>query len=604
MGAIMGSGKRQSGQSPCFLEPLEARALLSVPAAPSNLSATAVSDSRINLAWNDNATNEVMFLIERRDAADAPWMLAAVVDANVVSHADTGLTQGTHYSYRVRASNVDGDSAYSNEAAANTFGLDNVPFHGTPFAVGYTIQAEDFDTGGQGIAYSDLTPGNAGSKYRTSEGVDIETSTDSGGGYNVGWTAAGEWLEYTVEVATAGMHRVAFRVASPTAGGTFHAEIDGVSVGGAMTMPATGGWQTYQTVRTADFSVAAGRHILRLKFDGNNATGFVGNFNWLKLSLVTSTAQTPFLGSAFTVGQVIRASDFDNGGEGVAYHDAEPQNMGGLYRAAEGVDIQLVAGKTDRYNVAYTQAGEWLEYTVNVPAAGTYKLEARVASPATGGALHVEFGGVNKTGAMAIPKTGGWQTWQTISSTVSLSAGTQIMRVAFDTNSAANYAGNLQWLRLKSLPAPITVQVEDFLTGGEGVGYHDTESANLGGKYRTSEGVDIETTADVGAGYNVGYVKAGEWLKYSTTVAATGTCSIDFRVASPATGGTFHLEVDGANVTGTIGVPNTGGWQTWQTITKSGISLTAGQHTLRLVFDGAGASGLVANFNWITIRPA
>ena len=68
----------------------------------------------------------------------------------------------------------------------------------------------------------------------------------------------------------------------------------------------------------------------------------------------------------------------------------------------------------------------------------------------------------------------------------------------------------------------------------------------------------------------------------------------------------MHVEVDGNNVTGTVNVPNTGSWNTWQTITVSGINLTAGSHVVRVSFDtnandnpGVANAQFVANFNWM-----
>ncbi len=141
---------------------------------------------------------------------------------------------------------------------------------------------------------------------------------------------------------------------------------------------------------------------------------------------------------------------------------------------------------------------------------------------------------------------------------------------------------------------PGTVQAENYNVGGEGVAYHDADTANQGGQYRT-DAVDIEATTDSGGGYNVGWTAAGEWMKYTVNVTTSGTYTAAFRVASAQTGGTFHLEVDGVNVTGTMTVPNTGGWQTWTTLTKTGLNLTAGQHILRWVTDAAGG-----NYNWMS----
>jgi hypothetical protein len=89
------------------------------PAVPSGLSATAASSTSINLTWVDNSTNETSFKIERALGAGA-FSQVGTVGAGVTTYADSGLTAGTSYSYRVRASNTGGDSAYSNTASATT----------------------------------------------------------------------------------------------------------------------------------------------------------------------------------------------------------------------------------------------------------------------------------------------------------------------------------------------------------------------------------------------------------------------------------------------------------------------------------------------------
>ena len=74
-----------------------------------------------------------------------------------------------------------------------------------------------------------------------------------------------------------------------------------------------------------------------------------------------------------------------------------------------------------------------------------------MASSGQGGTLHVDFGGVNETGELTIPNTGGWQTWQTITTTVQLTAGQQVMQVDFDSNGASGYVGNFNWLELTTV---------------------------------------------------------------------------------------------------------------------------------------------------------
>jgi hypothetical protein len=146
------------------------------------------------------------------------------------------------------------------------------------------------------------------------------------------------------------------------------------------------------------------------------------------------------------------------------------------------------------------------------------------------------------------------------------------------------------------------VQSENYDAGGEGVAYHDTTSGNTGNVYR-SNSVDLQATTDSGGGYLVGWTKAGEWLNYTVNVTTAGTYTLDIRVASNGAGGTFHIEVNGVNKTGTLTAPNTGGWQIFQTITKTGVTLAAGVQTIRVVMDSNSATTAgVANMNWFRIR--
>jgi len=91
-----------------------------VPAAPSNLTATAISRTRIDLAWSDNSGNETGFRIERARNGGA-WSQIATTGPNVIAYSDTtGLQPNKLYSYRVLAFNGAGNSAWSNTASATT----------------------------------------------------------------------------------------------------------------------------------------------------------------------------------------------------------------------------------------------------------------------------------------------------------------------------------------------------------------------------------------------------------------------------------------------------------------------------------------------------
>ena len=95
-------------------------AVLTGPAAPSGLSATAFSSTQINLSWTDNSSNESGFKIERCTGSECTFSQIATVGAGVKTYNNSGLAGGASYTYRVRAYNSSGNSAYSNTAAAVT----------------------------------------------------------------------------------------------------------------------------------------------------------------------------------------------------------------------------------------------------------------------------------------------------------------------------------------------------------------------------------------------------------------------------------------------------------------------------------------------------
>jgi hypothetical protein len=154
---------------------------------------------------------------------------------------------------------------------------------------------------------------------------------------------------------------------------------------------------------------------------------------------------------------------------------------------------------------------------------------------------------------------------------------------------------------------PGTIQAENFDTAGAGISYEDTTPGNEGGEYRTTD-VDIQTTTDTGGGYNVGWMSPGENLEYSVNVTSSGAYNVNLRVASAQQGGVLHLEssTNGdwgwTDLTGPIIIPNTGWWQTWETVTIPNVNLTAGQKFFRLVVD-SGTEGGSGNINYISFEP-
>jgi uncharacterized delta-60 repeat protein len=155
------------------------------------------------------------------------------------------------------------------------------PFTGTPFSVNQIIQAEDFDNGGQGVAYSDRDNINQGGQYRTNVGVDIENSGDTGGGFNIGYARPGEWVEYTINVPTTGAYNIETRLGAVQSGQLSY-QVDG-QTRAAFSIAPTAGFQSYTTNTQSLGNLTAGTHVLRLTFDATSGERGVANVNWLRI---------------------------------------------------------------------------------------------------------------------------------------------------------------------------------------------------------------------------------------------------------------------------------------------------------------------------------
>ena len=98
--------------------------------------------------------------------------------------------------------------------------------------------------------------------------------------------------------------------------------------------------------------------------------------------------------------------------------------------------------------------------------------------------------------------------------------------------------------------------------------------------YTSMNGIQTETTTDAGGGLNIGYVDNNDWVDYLINVPTTGTYTIDLRIAATTASSQLQIK-SGATVLATVNVPNTGGWQNFQTVSTN-ISLSAGTQTIRL----------------------
>ena len=332
------------------------------------------------------------------------------------------------------------------------------------------------------------------------------------------------------------------------------------------------------------------------------------------------SASLAFGGTPAAIPGVVKSANYDTGGKGVSYANNTNSTAGSNYRK-DTIGLAFTADSGGNEFVAYVHASEWINYSVNIAQGGSYSVDFRVAVGANaGGAIHLESDGTKITGPITFSNTGGWQNWtDLVVNNVSLAAGSHTIRLVADSEpkggqGIANFEKMTFALGSTKSPTvstpyqnqpqgvPGTIEFENYDVGGEGVAYHDLTAGNSGGLYR-NDNVDIGAAADAGGGYYVGWAQPGEWLNYTVNVASTTTYTLGIRIASGDNGGTFHVNVDGVNETGPIKVGNTGGWQSWTTISVPNVSIPVGKHVLTLVIDSANdanSSG-IANFNWMSV---
>lgn len=230
-------------------------------------SAKAITE--VGIAWGVGDSRAHRFEIRTRpNSTDSTWtkIYSGWSSGNTNNIETYDVTDINAQQVRIKVFENDAGSSWTNITEVKIYG------GSSGVAVPGRIEAEDFDR------YYDTSNGNVGGAYRTSEDVDIQPCGDSNCGYNVGWTAAGEWLEYDINVATAGNYEAKVRLATPDSGKRFSLLVDGNSVTGNVTVDNTTNWQLYYTETVSLGNLSAGSHTLRFYVvDGRI------NINWIDI---------------------------------------------------------------------------------------------------------------------------------------------------------------------------------------------------------------------------------------------------------------------------------------------------------------------------------
>ncbi len=207
---------------------------------------------------------------------------AIVADANAATTVVTFPVSGT-YVFRLTAS----DSVLSGHDEVSIFVvpvLGGVPYGGTPWAIPGTVQAENYDVGGEGVAYHDTTPGQPyGVYFYRTDDVDMTNGSGLGNGYEVTTIDSGEWLSYTCNIAKAGSYVFSVNARSWNPAATMHLQCDGNDITAPIPLTNTGAY-AHATNTVPACVLPAGRHVLRLCFHTDSFA-----VDWFSAALVNAS---------------------------------------------------------------------------------------------------------------------------------------------------------------------------------------------------------------------------------------------------------------------------------------------------------------------------
>ncbi|MEP3388176.1 MAG: carbohydrate-binding protein [Reichenbachiella sp.] len=466
--------------------------------APANLDGGTPTTSQITLTWEDIANGEDEYTVSRDGAT------IATLPANSTSYIDSGLTDETCYSYTVTA--VGACSRGVTIQVCTACGGTQSPYAGVPASLPGTIEAENFDEGCAGQAYFESDTGNNGGDYRDGN-VDISSTVDGDADYNVGWVEAGEWLEYTVDVASTDIYQLSYRVATPESTGQIQFNVGGTTLA-TTDIPATGDWNAWETVDAAAVELSAGEQVIQIFFSGGgvNLNSITLTSGPLNLAPVADSGSDQTLSNTTTSATLNGSGSYDpdNGPSALSYQwtqiagaavsisngAAESPTVSGL-SSGQSYEFQLVVNdgsknsdpstvtisvdqapasfplriEAENYashngtqtedcieggqNVGWIDNGDWIQFDpINIPASGTYTFTYRVASQNNQGTFDLTINnGSTNLGSVDVSESGsnGWQDWKSITQTVNLSAGSNDFRILITGGGF-----NINWLEIAS----------------------------------------------------------------------------------------------------------------------------------------------------------
>ncbi|MBQ8867958.1 MAG: endo-1,4-beta-xylanase [Bacteroidaceae bacterium] len=414
------------------------------------------------------------------------------------------------------------------------------PYKGTMTTLPGTLQAENFDDGAEGIAFHDSDTKNEGTtSYRTGTGgVDI---VNGNGGYAIGYTAAGEWLEYTVNVTKAGYYTYDAVVSSGATNSSISLSLrkgdDLTPLTEVLPVPCvtSGNWDNYRTLNGRLLvKLEAGEQVIRLNITGSSCNVDKVIFKHLMLDDAIQVNITS---------------------------DPAPA----IINEVTTLRVDATSPTSTIASVKLYVDDILLKTLTEAPFEADFKPTAKRLYQVTAVATDAEG-------------------YESLVATYALRAN----------NKRSTFNG--------VIALPGTIEAENFDKGGEESTFHDKDDLDQGATgYRSdNEGLDIITTPS--GGYAVGNTVPKEWMEYTVNVTDPGQYAYEATVSSTVAGSTFNIGLVNADGTITnlckVTIPNTGSKNTYKVVTGNlGAHLQAGEQVLRFTINTA-----LGNIDKVTLK--
>lgn len=440
--------------------------------------------------------------------------------------------------------------------------------------------------------YADGSSGNSGDLECAVADLDAQKTTDVGGGCAVAFTTPGEILEYDFVVDEPGDYDLWLRAATGINNVGLTAFVDGVELGNVAV--SNFGWQGYRDYPLVALPFTAGQHTLRVLFD----TGRI-NLNHLELNYSDyEGGEEP--DPLFDVPSRIQAETPSR------YADTTPGNQGDATCGQTGLDVQVTSDLGGGCSVAFTRAGETLDYDVKVTTPGVYSIGLRWATgSASAGGLILSVDGVVISGSYMAPSNLGWQTYRDSPRfEVELTSGVHSIRLDFGASGGGINLNHLDVERVESggeepEPTPVVV-VPARLEAELPTAFVDTTPSNQGDAACGSSALDVQATATASGGCIVAFTRSGESLDFTFEVTNAAGYAISWRWASGSTTvGGMQVFLDGLALTAGMAKPPVLGWTSYSNYSLAPVPMAAGVHTLRIDF---GTTGGQINLDYLDIE--